>query len=58
MKVQTIRTHYEKNVDEDGLEATINNIGYKNILQIMPTYYGGVEVAYTIIYKKEESEEK
>ncbi len=56
MKVKTTRTHYEANVDEAGLETTINNIGYENVLQIMPTYYGGGEVAYTIVYKEKESE--
>jgi len=56
MKVKTIRVHYEERADEVGLEKTINNIGYENILQILPTYYGGGEVAYTIIYKESEEQ--
>ena len=56
MKVKTTRTHFEPRDDEVGLEKIINDIGYENVLQIMPTYYGGGEVAYTIIYKEKESE--
>ena len=54
MKVATIRTHYEANKNELGLEETINNIGYENVLEIMPTYYGQGEVAYTIVYRVKE----
>lgn len=57
MKVSTIRTHYEKKQDELGLEETINNIGYENVLEIMPTYYGQGEVAYTIVYKEKGEKE-
>ena len=54
MKVLTIRTHYEANKNELGLEETINNIGYENVLEIMPAYYGQGEVGYTIVYRTKE----
>lgn len=48
MKIYTTRTHY------NGLEILINDIGYENILQILPCYCGGNEYFYTIIYKEKE----
>lgn len=56
MNVKTIRTHYDVCGEEKGLEATINKIGYKNILQILPCYCGGSEYFYTIIYQEEVGE--
>ena len=56
MKVKTMRCHYDEHEyrNERSLEDTINEIGYENILNVLPTYYGCGEVAYTIIYKESE----
>lgn len=58
MKVKTTRVHFDRydvggKQYEPSLEYTLNEIGYENILQILPTYHGGGEVMYTIIYKEE-----
>lgn len=53
MKVKAIRTHYEFYRGSYGLEDTLNNIGYENVLQILPCYCGMGEYFYTIIYKEE-----
>lgn len=56
MKVRTVRTHYYKpNSNELELEKIINNIGYENVLQIIPCYCGHGEYFYTIIYEEEEN---
>ena len=51
MKVCSLRTHFDGSGSEQGLTSTINEIGYENILQILPCYCGGGEYFYTIIYK-------
>ena len=51
MKVCSTRTHFDGSRSELGLTATINEIGYENVLQILPCYCGGGEYFYTIIYK-------
>lgn len=55
-KIKTIRTHYEthygKYREEKGLEATLNDIGWENVLQVIPCYCGSGEYFYTIIYKE------
>lgn len=56
MRVKTIRTHYEPHYKELGLEATLNKIGYENVLQVLPCYCGENEYFYTIIYRSEEDE--
>lgn len=48
--VKTIRTHYNSYGEDKGLEATINEIGYENILNILPCYCGEGEYFYTLIY--------
>lgn len=58
MKVKTTRVHYDRyDVGaaqyEPSLEYTLNEIGYENVLQILPTYHDGGEAMYTIIYKEE-----
>lgn len=55
--IKTARTHYDGDMIHESLEKLINKIGYENILNILPTYYGGGEVAYTIIYKESGDEE-
>lgn len=52
MKIKAIRTHFDANKTEKGLEATINEIGYENIVNILPCYCGYGECFYTIIYKE------
>ena len=51
MKVCSIRTHFDGSKSELGLTETINQIGYENVLQILPCYCGYGEYFYTIIYK-------
>lgn len=55
-KLKTTRTHYDpikymEEVKEKGLEATLNEIGWENVLQVIPCYCGYGEYFYTIIYK-------
>ena len=53
-EIKTTRTHYdasERN-GEAGLEATLNEIGWENVLQVLPCYCGCGEYFYTIIYKE------
>ena len=57
-EIKTTRTHYdpkkwEGKVIEKGLEATLNDIGWENVLQVIPCYCGYGEYFYTIIYKEE-----
>ena len=57
-EIKTIRTHYDpinymEEVKEKGLEATLNEIGWENVLQVLPCYCGNGEYFYTIIYKEE-----
>ena len=54
--IKTLRTHYQEipSSNELGLEKTINNIGYENILEILPCYAGEDEYFYTIIYEEKE----
>lgn len=51
MKVCSTRTHFDGGRNELGLSERINEIGYENVLQILPCYCGGGEYFYTIIYK-------
>ena len=51
MKVCSTRTHFDGSRNELGLTETINEIGYENVLQILPCYCGCGEYFYTIIYK-------
>ena len=56
-KLKTIRTHYDAikymgEVKEKGLETTLNEIGWENVLQVLPCYCGNGEYFYTIIYKE------
>ena len=55
-RIRTKRTHYEgwEHIGEVGLEEEINQIGYENILQILPCYCGVGEYFYTIIYREKE----
>jgi hypothetical protein len=55
-RIKTIRTHYDsinrfEREIEKGLEATLNEIGWENVLQVLPCYCGNGEYFYTIIYK-------
>jgi hypothetical protein len=55
-EVKTIRTHYDRMMYrerelEKGLEETLNEIGWENVLQVLPCYCGNGECFYTIIYK-------
>ena len=61
--IKTIRTHYEpirehhaigNTLKEKGLEKTLNDIGWENVLQVLPCYCGNGEYFYTIIYKENE----
>lgn len=59
MMIKTLRTHYDPipaAYKEKGLEGIINEIGWENILQIMPCYCGHGEYFYTVIYKAGEEE--
>lgn len=51
-EIKTIRTHYDANQVEKGLEVTLNDIGWENVLQVLPCYCGYGECFYTIIYKE------
>ena len=51
MKVCSTRTHFDGSKGSLGLTETINEIGYENVLQILPCYCGYGEYFYTIIYK-------
>ena len=56
-KLKTTRTHYDAikymgEVKEKGLETTLNEIGWENVLQVLPCYCGNGECFYTIIYKE------
>lgn len=56
-KIRTIRTHYDsinrfEREIEKGLEETLNDIGWENVLQVLPCYCGNGEYFYTIIYKE------
>ena len=53
MKVYSQRVRFRTDKYGFGLADTINQIGYENILQILPCYDGGNECFYTIIYKTE-----
>ena len=52
-EIKTIRTHYDarERFGEAGLEETLNDIGWENVLQVLPCYCGNGEYFYTIIYK-------
>lgn len=52
MRIKTTRTYYIPFGGTKGLEATINEIGYENILQIIPTYSYDKGASYTIIYRE------
>ena len=54
MKIKTLRTHYDNDEEHESLETLLNKIGYENVLSILPTYYGGGEVAYTVIARSDE----
>ena len=61
-EIKTIRTHYDQimwreEVKEKGLEATLNDIGWENVLQVLPCYCGNGEYFYTIIYKESQNNE-
>ena len=54
MKVKVVRCHFAApsvSYGGYGLADTINEIGYENILQILPCYAGQGEYFYPIIYK-------
>ena len=56
-EIKTTRTHYDpirhmEKVVEKGLEATLNEIGWENVLQVIPCYCGYGEYFYTIIFKE------
>lgn len=51
MKVCSTRTRFDGGKCDLGLTETINEIGYENVLQILPCYCGYGEYFYTIIYK-------
>lgn len=62
--IKTIRTHYEPIrehhaigtiLKEKGLQETLNDIGWENVLQVLPCYCGNGECFYTIIYKEDEN---
>lgn len=55
-EIKTTRTHYDPmsyhgEVKEKGLQAVLNEIGWENVLQVLPCYCGYGEYFYTIIYK-------
>ena len=57
-EIKTTRTHYdpikwEGKVTEKGLEATLNEIGWENVLQVIPVCLDYGEYFYTIIFKEE-----
>lgn len=54
MKVKATRVHFYGCACDNGLVATINQIGYENILNIMPCM-NNYELFYTIIYREKES---
>lgn len=51
MKVNATRVHFDKCTLDKGLVETINEIGYENILQILPLA-NDCDIFYTIIYKE------
>ena len=51
-KIKTTRVPYDTQREYLGLEDTLNEIGDENIKMVLPVYYGGGEVGYTIIYKE------
>ena len=56
-KIKTAQTRYEERIYNErvidkGLEQTLNEIGYENVLQIL-THGEGSGCIYTIIYKGE-----
>lgn len=54
----TTRTHYDGNqYGEKGLCLTLREIGWENVLQVLPCYCGNGEYFYTIIYCEEEENE-
>lgn len=58
MKVCATRTRFRESKVDRGLVATINVLGYENILQILPCYSEGGECIYTIIYKDNEQTQR